>query len=554
MTTLREIIAGAGVAEADLLKSEGYVQKFGGQLEKVLFGMGSLSEEMLVSIYSNYLSVPLVSDGEALGVESLDGGGPLQLNFLLSHGWLPLAYCASDKRYSFLSKDPLNWEVRQALELAGVEFDLCVASEAVFEQVSAKLSSDAAQDELDTPVLSTLEEDRLREMASQAPTINLLNSLLTRGLQQRASDLHLEPVDGRYRARFRIDGVLHDVETLPRNLQLPLISRVKILAGMDIAEKRRPQDGKIQARIANTALDIRASTLPLADGESVVLRFLRKDSVTYAMDALDLEERLRRAIEDDLQKTSGVILLTGPTGSGKTSTLYTFLSTLNTSETKIITLEDPVEYELRGLNQVQVRPEIGFSFATGLRSILRQDPDVIMVGEIRDRETCEIAMQSALTGHLVMSTVHTNSAPATVTRLIDLGVDEYLLNAALTSVMAQRLVRRLCSECRRLGPALGEASWVQPHLKPLGLTGAEHTWEAAGCEACSDTGYHGRTAIMEYLPFNETVQALDKGQRFEAESRRYMAEQGYPSLAQHGLQKALRGVTSLAEVVRVCGA
>ena len=289
--------------------------------------------------------------------------------------------------------------------------------------------------------MSETEEGRLRELASEAPTVNLLNRLISRALKMRASDIHIEPSERSVLVRYRIDGVLQDAETVPLRLQLPLVSRVKILAGMDIAERRRPQDGKIELRISNTDLDIRVSALPLQEGESVVMRLLRKDAISYSFDSLDLLPDTKAAISADLARTTGVILMTGPTGSGKTTSLYTFLSHLNQPGVKIITLEDPVEYQLPGLNQVQVRPEIDFDFNAGLRSIVRQDPDVIMVGEIRDQETCRIALQAALTGHLVFSTVHTNDAASAFTRLLDLGVPEYLLNAALLSVMAQRLVR-----------------------------------------------------------------------------------------------------------------
>jgi general secretion pathway protein E len=324
---------------------------------------------------------------------------------------------------------------------------------------------------------------------------------------------------------------------------------------MDIAERRRPQDGKIELRISNTDLDIRVSALPLQAGESVVMRLLRKDTISYSFDSLDLALDTKSAIETDLSKTTGVILMTGPTGSGKTTSLYTFLSHLNKPGVKIITLEDPVEYQLPGLNQVQVRPEIDFDFSAGLRSIVRQDPDVIMVGEIRDQETCRIALQAALTGHLVFSTVHTNDAASAFTRLLDLGVPEYLLNAALLSVMAQRLVRRLCPDCSvpsqspeyiieeyQLSAIITSFVVEQPQLRT-----------PVGCQSCNGTGYKGRIAVIEYLQVDDRLKSIPKDEQFLSQARQLNAERGFRSLVEDGMLRALRGETTPEEVARVCG-
>ena len=395
----------------------------------------------------------------------------------------------------------------------------------------------------------------MRELASEAPTVNLLNSLIAKALRRNASDMHIEPHSGRARVRFRIDGVLHEVDSIPSAMVLPVITRLKILAAMDIAERRRPQDGKIELRIGGEEVDIRVSALPLRDGgESAVLRFLRKAALVYDMTLLGLSPDIEARIIEDLAVTSGVVLMTGPTGSGKTTSLYTFLSRINKPEVKIITLEDPVEYQLAGVNQVQVQPEIGFDFARGLRSIVRQDPDVIMVGEIRDRETASVAMQSALTGHLVFSTVHTNDAPSAYTRLLDLGVEEFLLNAALRSIVAQRLARRLC-ECAVAHPdheplmqryslaALAErAGLANPRLR-----------KSAGCDQCGHTGYRGRMAIVEYLRCDEAIAAMDKGEHFISEAREHMRATGGRSLLEDGLLKALCGDTTVEEVFRVAG-
>jgi general secretion pathway protein E len=349
--------------------------------------------------------------------------------------------------------------------------------------------------------------------------------------------------------------VLHEIDTIPTTMVLPIITRLKILAGMDIGERRRPQDGKIELRVAGEDIDIRASALPVTDGESAVLRFLRKSALVYDMKELGLSEDIERWVLEDIAVTSGVVLLTGPTGSGKTTSLYTFLSRLNRPQVKIVTLEDPVEYQLAGINQVQVQPAIGFDFAHGLRSIVRQDPDIIMVGEIRDKETAGVAMQSALTGHLVFSTVHTNDTPSAYTRLLDLGVEEFLLNAALRSIIGQRLARRLCSHCATTHPEsdrLITDLGLRPLAERLGINNPK-LLDSVGCEHCGNTGYKGRVAVVEYLRCDEQIRAMPKGPEFIAEARRYAASRGWRTLVEDGFAKALNGVTTAAEVLRVAG-
>jgi general secretion pathway protein E len=321
---------------------------------------------------------------------------------------------------------------------------------------------------------------------------------------------------------------------------------------MDIAEKRRPQDGKIEVKIANTELDIRVSALPLNDGESMVMRFLKKDSVTYNIDVVGMSPDIKKNLLEDLNSTAGVVLLTGPTGSGKTTTLYTFLNALNNDDVKIITLEDPVEYQLEGVNQVQVNSDIGFSFEAGLRSIVRQDPDIIMLGEIRDKETARIAMQSALTGHLVFSTVHTNDAPSAFTRLLDLGVEEFLLNAAIVSIVAQRLARKLCPSCSTVDE--NSAKLIEQYnLDSLFPDMAFQLKTAVGCEHCNQTGYQGRTAIIEYLRCNDQIKALDKGQSFIQQAKVINKANGGRTLLEDGFYKAVLGLTTIDEVLRVAG-
>jgi general secretion pathway protein E len=430
-----------------------------------------------------------------------------------------------------------------------------IVNKVEFEQIF--LSVIEPSEEMFSVDLSSSEEARLRELAAEAPIVSLLNSLITRALRDGASDMHIEPMENKCRVRFRVDGVLHAEEYIPSAMELPLITRIKILSGMDIAEKRRPQDGKIELKIAQQELDIRVSALPLNLGESVVMRFLRKDSLNYDMSHLGLAPDIQRKLDKDLQATAGVILLTGPTGSGKTTSLYTFLSALNNEQVKIITLEDPVEYQLEGINQVQVKPDIGFDFSAGLRSIVRQDPDIIMLGEIRDKETARIAMQSAITGHLVFSTVHTNDAASAYTRLLDLGVEEFLLNAALVAIVAQRLVRTLCDQCSLpLEPAaVAELTSLYPlqRISDSFNEGEVSIRQPKGCEHCGHSGYKGRKAIVEYLPCDEAIRAIPKDSHFIDKVKAYNIEQQNRTMLEDGLLKVVQGMTTIDEVMRVAG-
>lgn len=543
-----------GVSSDDIEKAKAYRARAGGSLEKILLNMGSFSEELLPSVYSQLLKVPVFTEDQIDMWESPPNDSMLAEDFLCARGWL-LFGDSGAQPYRFVTKAPLDWDVLQYLSNENIDFGFTVASESDFDTLAIKYFEANGLHARNDNLLSDLEEDRLRELASEAPTVNLLNSLITRALRMRASDMHIEPVGERYRVRYRIDGVLHDIDQLPERLQLPIISRLKILSGMDIAEKRRPQDGKVEMRVANVLLDIRVSALPVNKGESMVMRFLRKDALTYDMGGLGLAADIHASINEDLRKTSGVILMTGPTGSGKTTTLYTFLNQLNDDGVKIITLEDPIEYQLSGLNQVHVKPDIGFDFSAGLRSVVRQDPDVIMVGEIRDKETCQIAMQAALTGHLVFSTVHTNDAPSAFTRLLDLGVEEFLLNAALIAIMAQRLARQLCIHCSE--PLENpEALFDEYNLRILadrfGLKDYR-LMKANGCELCANTGFLGRLAIIEYLRCDDELRSIPKDDQFLINARACNSNRGGRDLVEDGLLKALQGKTTIEEIFRVCG-
>jgi general secretion pathway protein E len=534
----------------DLNKAENYQSRFGGRLDQILVNMGSLPDDQVPILYSKYLNLPLLDftqwqEEPAIILDQQD------LAFLLDKQWVPLS--KADNNWIFACRFPLELSVNEWLSQKNIDATIFLADESDIQALSTKFEQQ--QSIAENEEFNGDEEERLRELATEAPTVNLLNSLISRALRQGASDMHLEPYKGRYRARFRVDGVLHEAEVLAPRMQLPIVTRLKILSGMDIAEKRRPQDGKIEMKIANQELDIRVSALPLNDGESMVLRFLRKDNVQYDMSVLGLSSDIETMIREDIKTTAGVVLLTGPTGSGKTTTLYTFLNALNNDDVKIITLEDPVEYQLPGINQVQVNSDIGFDFSAGLRSIVRQDPDIIMLGEIRDKETAQVALQSALTGHLVFSTVHTNDAASAYTRLLDLGVEEFLLNAALVSIVAQRLARKVCIECAEPDPQAEQIidKYQLNNLAEKFSLSTISLMRGKGCVHCAQSGYKGRMAVTEYLRCDDEIKAMPKDSDFISKAKKHNAAKQRRTLLEDGLYKAILGLTTVDEVVRVAG-
>jgi len=401
---------------------------------------------------------------------------------------------------------------------------------------------------LDDPGVVTEDIEHLKDLASEAPVIRLVNLILQRAVEQRASDIHVEPFESQLKVRYRIDGVLHEAEAPPSSSAAAVISRLKIMARLDIAERRLPQDGRIMLRIQGKALDLRVSTVPTSFGESVVMRLLDRQTVSFDFASLGMDGSRLDGFLDLLESPHGILLVTGPTGSGKTTTLYTALSQLNTAERKIITVEDPVEYQLEGINQIQVKPLIGLDFAGALRSIVRQDPDVIMIGEMRDLETCRIAIQSSLTGHLVLSTLHTNSAAASITRLLDMGVESYLIASTVKGILAQRLVRRLDPETRIAFDAPPEL--IAEHgldrfteQRPIKLYRPD--------TAAVGGGYHGRSAITELLTMSEELRGLLMRQADAATLEQAARRGGLRTLYEDGLRQAVEGITSLEEVLRV---
>jgi general secretion pathway protein E len=400
-------------------------------------------------------------------------------------------------------------------------------------------------------IATELEEPKdLLEASDEAPIIRLVNSLLFQAVKDRASDIHIEPFERVLTVRFRIDGILYDVISPPKRFQPVIISRVKVMAGLDIAEKRLPQDGRIRTKVAGKDIDVRVSVIPTAFGERVVLRLLDRAATLLGLEELGLTGRNLPVVERLIRQSHGIVLVTGPTGSGKTTTLYAALSTINSTERNIITIEDPIEYQLQGVGQMQVNPKIDLTFANGLRSILRQDPDVIMVGEIRDAETAEIAIQAALTGHLVFSTLHTNDAPSAVTRLVEMGTEPFLVSSSVLAVMAQRLLRRVCDQCRRVLRPSAEL------LAEIGLTqervgGRTLYAGGAGCAACKETGYRGRTGIHELLVVDDDVRALIMKNADASAIRRAGTAAGMLTLREDGAAKVLAGETTIEEVLRV---
>lgn len=449
--------------------------------------------------------------------------------------------------------DDLRILLKAELELAVAPPDLIVlAINSAYDRATAK-AEHAVADLEEGPATEIGEEineplDLLDVQGDdEAPIIRLVNSLFSQAVKERASDIHIEPFETSMLVRFRVDGVLHEIIKPPKRFQNTIISRVKIMAGLNIAEKRLPQDGRIRLKVAGRDIDVRVSTVPTTYGERIVMRLLDRSSVLRDLDTIGFSPRNQAAMNALINKSHGIILVTGPTGSGKTSTLYACLAKINSPDLNILTIEDPVEYQLKGVGQVQVQPKINLSFANGLRSFLRQDPDVIMVGEIRDRETAEIAIQASLTGHLVLSTVHTNDAPSAVTRLVDMGIEPFLIASSLIGVLAQRLVRTICPRCKEeYVPTAEEVRGIGADVHKV-----KKLWRGRGCGACQNTGYLGRTGIYELMLVDDEVRRLILA-RVDANSIKSKArDNGMITLQSDGTDKVLAGITTTEEVSRV---
>ena len=479
---------------------------------------------------------------------------------------IPIA--KSDGTLTLAMKNPLDvFALDEVRLITGADIEPVIATEEdILSTVSEHYSGGAStaeavselMDDFQTSEIAVTEEEKtdddisieeLRERSEEAPVVRLANLIITRGIQDRCSDIHLEPGKASLRVRYRIDGIMHDGLIVPKKVQASLISRIKIMADMDIAEKRAPQDGRISATVSGKQYDFRVSTLPNIHGEKVVMRVLDKNSVMIGLSKLGFLPQTLEMFESIISRTYGIILVTGPTGSGKSTTLYSVLSKLNSGEKNILTIEDPVEYELAGITQTQVNPRAGLTFASGLRTMLRQDPDIIMVGEIRDQETAMIAVEAALTGHLVLATLHTNDAPGSITRLVDMGVEPFLIASAVVGVLAQRLLRLVCAKCKETYTPPRDA------IKRLGMNideGAEVTFcRGRGCEQCKGTGYRGRIGIYELMPITDKIRDLILAKASSYSIKEAAIEAGMKALRDDALEKILLGLTTLEESLRV---
>jgi len=547
-----------GLSNESLEEALRIQEEKGDRIGEILVRQKAISDSDLLKALSIQFNLPFSS---TLPIEDLNTEftAKVPIQFLKKYKMVPVvvangAFIATNDPLLF---QPLD-DLRLLLGLDGIKVVLTPYS-AILSTINFAydMSSDSAEQviqdmhEEDTDlIISEIEETGdLLEDTSDAPIIKLVNLMLSQAVKARASDIHIEPSQNRIKIRYRVDGVLYDRLSPPKHIQSTLTSRIKIMAKMNIAEKRLPQDGRIEIRIADKNVDIRVSTIPTSFGERVVMRLLDKTNVLIEVSDLGMPENRLKEFDALIRSAHGIMLVTGPTGSGKTTTLYAALSTINRSDINIITIEDPVEYQIEGIGQIQVNPKIELTFAKGLRSIVRQDPDVILVGEIRDLETAEIAIQSALTGHLVFSTLHTNDASSAVTRLIDMGIESFLVTSSVLAILAQRLVRTICTDCRE------EYTPDKESLQSIGIdpdmAEGRTFYRGKGCPSCLNTGYMGRTGIFELMMLDDRIKNLILKTSDANAIKRRAVEQGMVTLRQDGAQKVLNGITTIEEIFRV---
>ncbi len=524
------------------------------RLGSVLKAMGLVSDEEILQTVSLQVGIPYLSLSDP-SLELTRATDALPVKFLQAHKVFPLKF--EGPTLSVVMADPSDVYTLDSIKMQlncplkvylGEEQEIAKALDQYYGSGSAmdKIIRDMSAEEGHSE-----EEDvaHLKDLASEAPVIRLVNLVIAKAVEDRASDIHVEPFEGILRVRYRIDGMLVDRESPPRRLQAAIISRIKLMSKMNIAERRLPQDGRIRTNVDGRELDIRVSTIPTVHGESVVMRLLDRSSLRLGLDELGFSREDQQTFEGLIRRPHGIILVTGPTGSGKTTTLYAAMQTINSVERKIITVEDPVEYQIQGINQIQVKPSIGLTFASGLRHILRQDPDVILVGEIRDHETADIAMHAALTGHLVLSTLHTNDAAGAVARLMEMGIEEYLVSSTVLAVLAQRLVRKVCGKCRVLSAASGVAGASGNTVADAMAAGPG--FQKGGCPDCNGNGYKGRIGIYEMLLMRDELRELML-KKVDANTLRDKAiSLGMKTLWQDGWEKVANGVTTGGEILRV---
>jgi general secretion pathway protein E len=543
MKKLGEILIERGLlTPEDLERALGIQRERSGEkIGRILIDLGFLAQRDLLQALSEQLG---------LGVAAMDGPPAvtpeterLSPRFLRQARALPLSVDGTTLRLAMA--DPLDFETLSVVRLVtGLTVQPELATEAeildAIERYYGEEEKEIASSGLDGEE-SAADLEQLRDMASEAPVIRLVNAMIATAVEKRSSDIHIEPFEKEFRIRYRIDGVLHEQEPPPRELKAAIISRLKLMARLNIAERRLPQDGRIKVKALGREVDLRVSTLPTLYGESVVMRLLdRSASDFYDLHNLGFDPLMLERMEHFTSLPHGIFLVTGPTGSGKSTTLYSALKLINLPDKKIITIEDPVEYQMDGINQIHVNPQIGLTFAAGLRHIVRQDPDVIMVGEIRDRETADVAIRAALTGHFVYSTLHTNDAPSAITRLTDMGVENYLISSSVVAVLAQRLVRVICHECK---VDAGERMTPMGEMVP--------SFRGAGCDRCFGTGYKGRVGIFEMMELSEDIRRLIMANADAGQLTVAAREHGMRSLREDGWLKVATGVTTADEVIRV---
>lgn len=553
------LLAGYGLSEEAVSRVLQHPRPQGETIMEVLLQRKDVDEATILETMGASLGIPF---WPALPIDTIGAGFTTQLSiqYLRKHRMVPLE--TPDGRFVAVH-DPFDFQpLDDIIHILGWK-DVCIVlaqQGAILSAINAAYNqeTDSAEafiqdmngEESPDSILSEIEETAdLLDDTSDAPIIKLMNLTLSRAVRDRASDIHIEPYQGSLVIRYRIDGVLYNALKLPKQIQSALISRVKVMAKLNIAEKRLPQDGRIDIKIGDKAIDIRVSVIPTAFGERVVLRLLDKTGAILKLADLGLDQERFALFGDLIQSPHGIILVTGPTGSGKTTTLYAALSTINNPEINIITIEDPIEYRMEGVGQIQVNPKIDLTFAKGLRSIVRQDPDVILVGEIRDRETSEIAIQSSLTGHLVFSTLHTNDAASAITRIIDMGIEPFLVSSSVVAIIAQRLVRTLCPSCKEAYTPDDKS------LAKVGIARAQlegHTvYHKKGCPACMNTGYRGRTAIFEMMIPDDRLKKLMLKTSDSNQILKEAIRAGMITLLQDGARKVLDGTTTIEEVLRV---
>jgi type IV pilus assembly protein PilB len=544
-----EVIVDLGFAELNVVeRAVESARERGEPTGKVLVETGVLTHDQLAHAVAERYGLDYVD----LSIFKVDMGAANLVSPAAARRYeaCPVAYL--DERTVLVAMaDPANiLAIDDIAMMTGLDVRRAVTSHEDIEALISQLNRiDDAISEAAAEVPETIEVNDLRESAEDAPVIKLVHSIIADAVQRGASDIHFDTEEREMRVRFRVDGVVSESTTVPRRMIAGVVSRIKIMAELDIAESRRPQDGRMGLMVEGRQVDIRVVTLPIVHGESVVMRILDKSNVTIDLDALGMREHDRGRFEKAIGQSHGAVLVTGPTGSGKTTTLYAALGALNTPDKTLITIEDPVEYQLAGVKQIQVNAKVGLTFATGLRSMLRSDPNVIMVGEIRDRDTAQIAVESALTGHLVLSTLHTNDAPSAITRLIEMGIEPFLVASSVECVVAQRLARTLCTACRE------EAEISQEVLIENGFkaTGGIKGYEAKGCRRCGGTGYKGRTGLYETMPMTDELRALTLERASAASIGEVAISQGMVRMREDGLAKIGQGLTTVSEVVRVTG-